>query len=71
MEPEVGHLGDHLLVGLGDAGYRFLMEVLDRRGNTAEALTVYEGLRVRLREDLGTAPGPVTQELRRRLLGAG
>jgi DNA-binding SARP family transcriptional activator len=54
-----------------ESGYRFLMEVLDRRGNTAEALTVYEGLRVRLREELGAAPGPVTQELHRRLLGPG
>jgi DNA-binding SARP family transcriptional activator len=47
------------------------MEVLDRRGNPAEALTVYEELRSRLREELGASPGPVTQELHRRLLGAG
>jgi DNA-binding SARP family transcriptional activator len=52
-----------------ESGYRFLMEVLDRRGNTAEALTVYEELRRRLREELGTSPGPVTQDLHRRLLG--
>jgi len=52
-----------------ESGYRFLMEVLDRRGNTAEALTVYEDLRSRLREGLGTAPGPVIQALHRRLLG--
>jgi SARP family transcriptional regulator, regulator of embCAB operon len=54
-----------------ESGYRFLMEVLDRRGNTAEALTVYEGLRVRLREELGASPGPVTQELHLRLLASG
>jgi DNA-binding SARP family transcriptional activator len=53
-----------------ESGYRFLMEVLDRRGNTAEALTVYEDLRVRLREELGAAPGSVTQAVYRRLLGA-
>jgi DNA-binding SARP family transcriptional activator len=52
-----------------ESGYRFLMEVLDRRGNTAEALTVYEELRRRLRDELGAAPGPVTQEVHRRLLG--
>jgi DNA-binding SARP family transcriptional activator len=53
-----------------ESGYRFLMEVLDRRGNTAEALTVYEELRRRLREELGASPGPVTQEVHRRLLGS-
>ena len=52
-----------------ESGYRFLMEALDRRGNTAEALTVYEDLRSRLREELGASPGPVTQEVHRRLLG--
>jgi DNA-binding SARP family transcriptional activator len=52
-----------------ESGYRFLMEVLDRRGNGAEALRVYEALRVRLREELGAAPGAATQELHRRLLG--
>ena len=54
-----------------ESGYRFLMEVLDRRGNTAEALTVYDELRRRLRDELGTSPGRVTQEVHRRLLGAG
>ena len=52
-----------------ESGYRLLMEVLDRRGNTAEALTVYEELRARLRDELGASPGPVTQDLHRRLLG--
>ncbi len=54
-----------------ESGYRYLMDVLDRRGNTAEALTVYEDLRRRLREELGTAPGPFSQAVYRRLLGPG
>jgi SARP family transcriptional regulator, regulator of embCAB operon len=56
------------LLPLRESGYRLLMEVLDRRGNTAEALTVYEDLRSRLREELGASPGPVIQETHRRLL---
>jgi len=51
-----------------ESGYRHLMEVLAARGNVAEALQVYEGLRLRLREELGTAPSTPTQELHRRLL---
>jgi DNA-binding SARP family transcriptional activator len=45
------------------------METLAARGNTAEALLVYDGLRVRLRDDLGASPSAATQELHRRLLG--
>jgi DNA-binding SARP family transcriptional activator len=52
-----------------ETGYRVLMEALERQGNTAEALLVYESLRTRLRDDLGAAPSPETQELYRRLLG--
>jgi DNA-binding SARP family transcriptional activator len=51
-----------------ESGYRFLMEVLDRRGNTAEALVVYDDLRRRLREELGASPSAATQDLHRRLL---
>ena len=51
-----------------ESGYRLLMDVLARRDNVAEALRVYESLRVRLREELGAAPSPATQELHRRLL---
>jgi DNA-binding SARP family transcriptional activator len=51
-----------------ESGYRLLMEVLARRENVAEALQVYEGLRRRLRDELGAAPSAGTQELHRRLL---
>ena len=34
------------------------MEALDREGNTAEALLVYDALRCRLRDDLGVTPSP-------------
>jgi len=43
------------------------MEVLAERGNAAEALQVYEQLRVLLRDELGTVPGEATQELHRRV----
>ncbi|HET8968886.1 MAG TPA: BTAD domain-containing putative transcriptional regulator [Gaiellaceae bacterium] len=52
-----------------ESGHRFLMRALAAEGNDAEALGVYERLRVRLREDLGTAPSAPTQELYRALLG--
>jgi len=51
-----------------ESGYRILMDALDRQGNTAEAILVYESLRSRLREDLGVTPSEPTQELHRRLL---
>jgi DNA-binding SARP family transcriptional activator len=46
-----------------------LMRALAAEGNDAEALGVYERLRVRLREDLGVAPSAPTQQLYRTLLG--
>ena len=52
-----------------ESGYRLLMEALAARGNTAEALLVYDGLRTRLRDELGAAPSADTQALHRRLLG--
>ena len=54
-----------------EAGYLLLMESLAVRGNTAEALQVYVGLRQLLRDELGTAPGSELQALHRRLLGDG
>jgi DNA-binding SARP family transcriptional activator len=52
-----------------ESGYRLLMHALAAEGNTAEALGVYEQLRVRLRDDLGASPSRATQELHRSLLG--
>jgi DNA-binding SARP family transcriptional activator len=52
-----------------EAGYALLMEALAAQGNTAEALRVYEALRRRLREELGTAPSGDLQALHQRLLG--
>ena len=51
-----------------ESGYRALMQALAAQGNVAEALEVYDLLRCRLRDDLGIAPGPVTQDLYRLLL---
>jgi SARP family transcriptional regulator, regulator of embCAB operon len=51
-----------------ESGYRILMEALDREGNCAEALLVYEQLRTKLRDDLGISPSPATQALHQRLL---
>ena len=52
-----------------ETGYRILMEALERRGNVAEALRVYDRLRVLLRDELGAAPSPEVQLVHRRLLG--
>jgi SARP family transcriptional regulator, regulator of embCAB operon len=52
-----------------ETGYRLLMEALAKEGNAAEALRVYDELRMRLRDDLGVAPSPRTQELHMRILG--
>jgi SARP family transcriptional regulator, regulator of embCAB operon len=57
------------LAPLRESGYRLLMQALAAEGNAAEALAVYDTLRVRLRDELGTAPAPATQELHRILLG--
>jgi DNA-binding SARP family transcriptional activator len=51
-----------------ETGYRLLMQALERQGNAAEALVVYESCRTRLRDDLGASPSPETQDLYRRLL---
>ncbi len=51
-----------------ESGYRLLMEAHARRGNSAEALLVYERLRRLLREELGAAPSAASQALHRRLL---
>lgn len=48
--------------------HALLMEILVARGNTAEALRVYEMLRERLRDELGAAPAPELRALQERLL---
>jgi DNA-binding SARP family transcriptional activator len=52
-----------------ETGYRILMEALEQRGNTAEALLAYDRLRVLLHDELGVAPSPAVQNVHRRLLG--
>jgi DNA-binding SARP family transcriptional activator len=52
-----------------ESGYRLLMQILAARGNTAEALLVYDDLRCRLRDELGAAPSAETQTLHGSLLG--
>jgi DNA-binding SARP family transcriptional activator len=51
-----------------ERGHALLMEILTARGNSAEALRVYERLRQRLRDDLGATPAPELRELQERLL---
>jgi SARP family transcriptional regulator, regulator of embCAB operon len=51
-----------------ESGYRLLMEALAAQENVAEALRVYDRLRVLLRDELGVAPGAASQELHRTLL---
>lgn len=62
-----------LLVGsspLRESASALLMEALEKQGNAAEALLVYEALRRRLRDRLGVAPTERLQAVHRRLLGA-
>jgi DNA-binding SARP family transcriptional activator len=54
-----------------ESGYAVLMETLEREGNIAEALRVYESLRSVLREELGAAPSPVVRRVHERLLSHG
>ena len=59
------------LIGLApfrESGHRALMEALARRGNVAEALRVYDELRVLLRDELGVDPSPGLRELHSRLV---
>jgi DNA-binding SARP family transcriptional activator/tetratricopeptide (TPR) repeat protein len=52
-----------------ESGHRYLMQVLESRGDVAEALRVYERLRRLLRDELGTAPAAELQSVHARLLG--
>jgi len=49
------------LAPLRESGQLVLVQTLAASGNVAEALTAYERLRVTLREELGTDPGPEMQ----------
>jgi DNA-binding SARP family transcriptional activator len=51
-----------------ETGHQILIESLERRGNVAEALRVYERLRVMLRDEFGIAPSPAVQTVHQRLL---
>jgi DNA-binding SARP family transcriptional activator len=51
-----------------ERGHALLMEILVARGNTAEALRVYEALRERLRDELGATPSPELRLLQQQLL---
>src|SRR4051794_32252809 len=51
-----------------ESGYALLMEVHAANGNVAEALRVYDLLRVLLREELGVSPAAPLRELNDRLL---
>lgn len=54
-----------------ESGYRLLMLALAQAGNAAEALHVYDRLRLLLREELGIAPGEEIRELHASLLQPG
>ena len=51
-----------------ERAHALLMELLAARGNTAEALRVYEALRERLRDELGASPAPELRTLQEQLL---
>jgi DNA-binding SARP family transcriptional activator len=51
-----------------ESGYRILMEALEQRGNVAEALLVYDQLRLLLHDELGIAPSHTLRSVHRRLL---
>ena len=53
---------------LDDVVHRDLMQALAEEGRTAEALAVFAGFRERLRDELGSSPGPAVSALHARLL---
>jgi DNA-binding SARP family transcriptional activator/tetratricopeptide (TPR) repeat protein len=54
-----------------ESGHALLMEAQARRGNVAEAMQTFQGLRELLREELGTVPSPSVVALHDRLLREG
>lgn len=69
--PQAGSCARRLieLAPFRETGHRILMEALERSGNVAEALRVYDRLRILLRAELGVAPSPAMRDVHRRLLG--
>jgi DNA-binding SARP family transcriptional activator len=51
-----------------ESGHGLLMEILAAQGNVVEALRVFDGLRVRLRDELGVTPAASLTALHDRLL---
>lgn len=71
--PEVAaakRAGRSLIVAnpFAEAGYRYLIEALEREDKVAEALQVYEQLRCTLRDELGIPPSASSRDLHGRLL---
>jgi DNA-binding SARP family transcriptional activator len=58
------------LAPLRESAHGLLMASLEARGNVAEALVVYQALRLRLRDELGVSPAEPLQAAYLRLLGA-
>lgn len=52
-----------------ESGYGLLMQIAAARGDCAEALRVFDELRVLLREELGASPSAALIDLNQRLLG--
>ncbi|HEX5618985.1 MAG TPA: AAA family ATPase [Solirubrobacteraceae bacterium] len=51
-----------------ESAHRLLMEVHEAQGNPAEALRVFEELRILLRDELGTTPGQAAMTVHERVL---
>src|SRR5215218_5240450 len=51
-----------------ESSHRLLMEIHEAAGNPAEALRAFEELRLMLRDELGTVPGPSVMAVYERLL---
>ncbi|WP_245778267.1 AfsR/SARP family transcriptional regulator [Lentzea xinjiangensis] len=56
---------------LRERSHELLMRALHQSGRPAEALAVYERIRVTLQDELGVDPGPALREWHRRVVGAG
>ena len=63
--PQAANCARHLieLAPFRESGHRILMEALERTGNVAEAMRVYDRLRIMLREELGIAPSQAVQDV--------